>query len=570
MGRNDRARAGFPAIHLVWQYKVMPAGRFSVTSRNLLEQAGFEPVQCLGRGGLGDIWEVTHPDMERPWAVRILPLSYRRRGADPQIQSDVERRLEVLSTLEHSHLVRIHDFGFVDGSCWIRTDLAPGDGRGSVTLADLAERSGGIIEPELLIELMSGVLAGVACIHAHGLVHGCLKPSNIMLYRLPDKRLVARVADAGLAFLQGDNLLRRKVRSAVQASVEKRTPDDHRGDAVRRLVATWQYWSPEQQAGKTPDARSDVFSLGLICYRLITGRKLSPRPPSYYNRELSSEYDSFILTSLDSDPSRRHADAGRMRDALEPARKLVIRHIRERRAEETGRRVAECRARASDLAAQGMYDNALAELQQMMEECPGRPDLVEDYSAIEDRRHRDMEARRIEEDYFWELKEAENLEKAGDIDGAAAIWRNLHNLCPDKPEPLSRLAVLEERIRIRNEATLKDDLATAREEVEQAESADPVRDRMNATVAEYRRLRSEVWDAVEEGRFSRAMELLKDVRERFRDSTSLQNEIDLIEEETLEARANARRSLLMHWLMVSGGVLLVAMLAGVAYFALQR
>lgn len=538
-----------------------------MTSRDLLIRAGFEPVLCLGRGGLGDIWETTHADLDRPWAVRIVPLA-RRGASDVRVEADVRARLEALSHLEHSHVVRIHEFGFLEGHCWIRTDLAPGDGRGSVTLAGLADRCGGIIEPELLIELMAGVLAGVACIHGHGLVHGCLKPSNILLYRLPDRRLVARVADAGLAFLQSENLLRRKVRSAVQASVENRVPDDQRGEAVRRLVATWQYWSPEQQSGSRPDPRSDVFSLGLVCYRLITGRKLSPRPPSHYNRELSSEYDAFILTALDSDPARRHADAGRMLEALEPARNLVARRVSERHAAETGRKVEECRVRAAELVSRELYDDALAELQRMMEECPGRQDLVEDYSMIEDRRYRATEALRIEEDYHWELREAENLEQAGDIDGAAAIWRNLHALCPDKPEPPARLAVLEERIRQRDEARLKEDLSQAREEVSAREGSG--KDRMNEIIADYRRMRSEVWNAVESGRFGQAVNLLKDLRERFRDSASLQNEIDLIEEETLEARRNARHSRLTSWLLVSGSVLLIGMLAGAIYFALHR
>ncbi len=540
-------------------------------SRDCLVRAGFTPVQCLGRGGAGDLYEVTRADSgsDKPWVVRVIALHAGHKDRSIDRTQELKRRLDVLTGLEHSHIVRIHDYGFESGCCWIRTDLAPGDGCGSVTLQELADRSDGVIEPELLIELMAGALAGVAHAHSRGTAHGCLKPSNIMLYRLPDRRLVARVADFGMSDLLGENSLRRKVRAAVQVSVAKRVPSDQRGDTVRRLVATWQYWAPEQQSGGRPDPRSDVFSLGLICYRLITGRKLSPRPPSSYNSRLSQEYDSFILEALDSDPGRRHADAGRMLEALEPARNVVRRTFRERRVQEIGRQVAECRAAAADLAAKGSYDEALVELQRMMEEFPGRQDLVEDYSAMEDRRHKAREALRIEEDYHWELREAENLEKAGDIDGAVAIWRNLHALCPDKPEPLERLAVIEEQIRIRDEAQLKADIARARVDLA-AESGEGEKDLLNERITEYRRLRSEVWDAVESGRFGQAAALLKDLRERFSESASLQNEIDLIEDETFEARRNARRGTLIRWLIGAGALVMAVSILAIIYFYLLR
>lgn len=539
-------------------------------------------TERIGKGFFGRVYSADCRRTDQTHAVKVFRSEICRQ---PGFTDGFSGMLHRLQALKHTNITTIHTGSPEPGPCWFAMDRAPGDGTGAVTLQDLSDRFGGILEASTLIGIMGGVLRGVAAAHEHGIVHGNLKPGNVLLYRLPDKRLAAKVADFGWVGLVGLQWYLDRCRHAVKYSMKNRIPVDSRGDSFRALLKSREYMSPEQEKTGAVDQRSDVYAVGLMFYRLICGTKLSPRPPSHYNPVLNREHDRFILRALEPEPSDRYADAGAMLEALEPVRELINRELEQQRRIEIGRQVGDIRNKAAALVAEERYEEARDLLYDLMQEYPGRRDVFEDYSAIEDRIIEKEAIANQEEQYHWDSMEARELEAAGNLKGALKVWTILARLFPHKDEAVDEVRRLMAVVgNAMEDDSLADQETAEGSDLTPAVMAPPPADPDGCTPADakrepspsprtarerverYRRERNRAWDLADAGHFADALVLLAGLKADFSDRDELVTELELIKEETLEAQTAARRAQrhrIAGW--VIAGMLCVGLLA-LAYF----
>jgi serine/threonine protein kinase/Tol biopolymer transport system component len=200
----------------------------------------------LGRGGTGTVYRGTDTKLNRPVAIKFLSNSV----ADDDAQRRFRQEAATTSSLRHPHIVTVYDVGEHEGRQYIVSELVDGG-----TLEDWARTAKHSWRQ--CTELVTGVADALAAAHAAGVLHRDVKPGNILI----DGNGYAKLADFGLAKLVGDWT---DVRGASADSQHTR---------AGLIVGTVAYMSPEQATGQRLDARSDVFSFGIVLYELLAGRR---------------------------------------------------------------------------------------------------------------------------------------------------------------------------------------------------------------------------------------------------------------------------------------------------------
>jgi serine/threonine protein kinase/Tfp pilus assembly protein PilF len=200
----------------------------------------------IGEGGMGVVYRALDTKLNRPVAIKFLSDSL----ADAAARRRFQREAQLASSLNHPHIVTVHDVGELDGAQYLVTEFVDGG-----TLKAWAKAESRTWRQ--IAELLTGVADGLAAAHAAGILHRDIKPANILI----SKSGYAKLADFGLAKLNetpGGDLTR--------SLTEHRT----RPGTVAGTVA---YMSPEQASGRPLDARSDIFSFGIVLYELLAGRR---------------------------------------------------------------------------------------------------------------------------------------------------------------------------------------------------------------------------------------------------------------------------------------------------------
>lgn len=274
----------------------------------------YELLGMIGRGGMGAVYRAVHRKLERPVAIKVLPVQL---GDEPGFAERFRREAMTTAGLAHPDIVAVYDTGeTVAGHLYYVMEWVDGE--------DLAHRiARGPLPVEESLPLLATVCGAVEAAHARGIIHRDIKPSNILLTQAGRPRL----ADFGLALLSEKNL------------------------AMSRLtlggttMGTLEYAAPEQLAGGLISPASDLYSLGVLAYELLTGEL--PRgvfdPPSVRNPEIDPAFDGVVLRALQSDPARRYRSAGEFREAL---RQAADRRLQQANRERDLRRKAGRRARA--------------------------------------------------------------------------------------------------------------------------------------------------------------------------------------------------------------------------------
>jgi len=285
-------------------------------------------IRLLGRGGMGEVYEAEHRVLGRRFAIKLLPQELVQRSGSME---RFEREARVMANLEHPHIVRVDDFGETEGRCWLRMEMASGvkvQGSVAVTLQDLAAAYGGRIEQRLLAGILEQVLSGLAYAHGRGVVHRDLKPSNILIWA-DGEGAIFKIADFGLARLGGEDWLRSRAELTVRASMslggQPTAAGDSEGSSTRSLLGTYEYMSPEQKRGEEADARSDIFAVGLMAYRLLTGRGLGVKRPSEIVKDLDPRWDALVIGAMEEDRVERTGSCAELLEAGErkPAKRAA-------------------------------------------------------------------------------------------------------------------------------------------------------------------------------------------------------------------------------------------------------
>jgi predicted Ser/Thr protein kinase len=241
-----------------------------------------EILELLGQGGMGAVYKVRQPRLDRLVALKILPPEA---GRDPPFAERFRREAQALARLSHPHIVAVHDFGQADGLYFLVMEYVDG-----VNLRQVLRK--GRLQPEEALRIVPQLCDGLHYAHEEGVVHRDVKPENILL----DKRGRVKIADFGLAKLLG--------RTGVGTLT-----------GTHQVMGTPHYMAPEQmEKPQEVDHRADIYSLGVVFYELLTGQVPMgnfPRPSEKV--QVDVRLDRVVLRAMAREPERRYQHAGQVR-----------------------------------------------------------------------------------------------------------------------------------------------------------------------------------------------------------------------------------------------------------------
>ncbi|MCW5835124.1 MAG: serine/threonine protein kinase, partial [Labilithrix sp.] len=263
--------------------------------------------RAIGSGGMGTVFESMNPDDGRAVAVKLLGLDYRD---DADVRGRFLEEGRTCQRLIHPNIVRVFDVAEAeDGTPYIVMELLEGVPLSAYT------RSGVRVPLTQAATILQGILAGLGAAHAQGIVHRDLKPENVVLSREQSGTFTAKILDFGIAkVMDAAGGMGSKTRTGV-------------------LLGTPAYMSPEQiKNAKDVDARSDLWSAGVLLYEMLTGRVAFPAPTEYARLSAVLNATPAPLESIDPQLARLSAvvqlamqkdRTQRYQSALEMARALA-------------------------------------------------------------------------------------------------------------------------------------------------------------------------------------------------------------------------------------------------------
>lgn len=204
--------------------------------------AHYQVERAIGRGGMGDVYLAKDLRLGRPVAIKLLRADFQ--PTSERVQR-IEREARAVCALNHPNIVTIYEIGEVEGAPFIVSEFIEGD-----TLRQILPPNGMRIDQALEITIQ--IANALASAHQMGIIHRDIKPENVMVR----SDGYVKVLDFGLA----------KLSDAIEDG-------GGRGSASEVVLGTVSYMSPEQARGSAIDLRSDIFSLGIVLYELVTGKK---------------------------------------------------------------------------------------------------------------------------------------------------------------------------------------------------------------------------------------------------------------------------------------------------------
>jgi serine/threonine-protein kinase len=286
----------------------LPSGETDPTYPLIGQVVGgrYHIVGLIGEGGMGVVYKAEQRlgSTVRKVAVKTLHADLSR---DPAITARFHREVGTIAQLEHPNTVKVYDFGSTDdGTLYIAMEFLDGKPLNRVIQAD------GALEPRRVGNLLRQIAGSLDEAHRQGIVHRDLKPENVILIERAGEKDVVKLVDFGIAA---------RTESADRAKEQKLTQQG-------MVLGTPPYMSPEQFTGKALDARSDVYSLGIMTYEMLTGQLpfQAETPWQWATHHMTSQPKPFeelpagsrlpeglrkaVMRSLAKDPNERQNGAG--------------------------------------------------------------------------------------------------------------------------------------------------------------------------------------------------------------------------------------------------------------------
>jgi len=254
----------------------------------------YQLLEQLGSGGMADVFRARDPVLDRYVAIKVLRKDF---SGNEEFQKNFRLEARAAANLSHPNIVIVHDFGFADELLYIVMELVPGK--------DLKQliREKGRFAVETGIPLIVQACAGIGYAHRAGLIHCDVKPHNMLVTK--DNRL--KVTDFGIA--------------RALATIAP-------GERSKIVWGSPLYFAPEQAAGEAPTPASDVYSLGIVMYELLTGTppftatsaeelarlhiSARPIPIHEYVPDIPSALEEIVMKVLSKEPSARYRTADQL------------------------------------------------------------------------------------------------------------------------------------------------------------------------------------------------------------------------------------------------------------------
>jgi serine/threonine protein kinase/Tol biopolymer transport system component len=262
---------------------------------------------AIGAGGMGVVFRALDTRLTRPVAIKFLSDDL----ADAAARRRFQREAQTASSLNHPHILTVYDAGEFEARQYLVTEFVDGG-----TLTEWARQQRTWVD---VVELLTGVADGLATAHQAGILHRDIKPDNILL----TKSGYAKLCDFGLAKLQEISLPEDETKTLTVA---------HTSPGM--IVGTIAYMSPEQASGTHLDARSDMFSFGVVLYEMLAGRRpfagatnlellqqVIHGKPAPLSEDLPEPLRALVTTSLEKNPLDRYPSMRELVAALRTAQR---------------------------------------------------------------------------------------------------------------------------------------------------------------------------------------------------------------------------------------------------------
>ncbi len=272
----------------------------------------YEIQAIIGQGGMGIVYRARHKLMDRIVAVKMLQSQL---TSDSVSVKRFQHEAKAASRLDHPNVIKVSDFGISPtGQPYIVMDYLEG-----TSLADVIKKSGHVCV-ERTIRIISQACDALDHAHQQGLIHRDLKPTNIVLVTYDDEKDFVKVVDFGVAKLLGSG-----------------APDGQKLTQTGAICGSPVYMSPEQCLGLELDARSDIYSMGVVLYETLSGKlpilgktmvetmskHINEMPPRFAEvREdlyIPERLETIIFKAMSKDPSHRYNTMGELRSDLQLA-----------------------------------------------------------------------------------------------------------------------------------------------------------------------------------------------------------------------------------------------------------
>jgi eukaryotic-like serine/threonine-protein kinase len=287
----------------------------------LFSGTNYRLLRTLAKGGMGDVYLVAERDTGSQWVAKVV---HEKLAGDPQLVDRVRIEAQALSNLHHPNIVSVVDLGTTtDNRPFIVMEYLEGDDLGR----ELA--SGRMFSLEEILKYIDQALSGIAAAHSLGIIHRDLKPDNLFLQDHGDGTRTLKVLDFGVA--------------RIVPGTAPHTPSPLAyATATGVIVGTLKYVSPEGAAGLAVDYRADIYSMGLVLYRMLAGRSpygddiadsdlialrltQAPKPPSYFaSCRIAPQLDEIVMKALQLSPRDRYQTAIEFAQALREVRPRAL------------------------------------------------------------------------------------------------------------------------------------------------------------------------------------------------------------------------------------------------------